>query len=71
MTKRSPQNEIRYFTPQQCGWLRRPELTAHYDEKTFEVWEKPNGDLLAHDLRCGPLKVAVRRAHYADDSKKT
>jgi len=43
--------------PHQMSWLRRPEL----DFRGREIWEKPNGDLYAHDPGKGQLFLQVMR----------
>lgn len=42
---------IKKCLPHQHGWLRRPEL----DKDSIQVWERPDGSLMAHDKKSGPL----------------
>ncbi len=42
---------IKTLFPHNLGWLRRPEL----DKANIQVWEKPSGELHAHDPRQGQL----------------
>jgi hypothetical protein len=39
----------------EAGWFHRPEL----DAPNLQVWQRPDGQLHAHDPRDGPLVVEM------------
>jgi len=47
----------RKVKPHQLGWLRRPELEGGGQQ----IWEKPNGELVAHNPRFGPLMLITTK----------
>ena len=55
---------IKRVWPHQVGYLRRPEL----DTETIEVWELPDGRLLAHRKIGPPLEFEVVRYPKSFDS---
>lgn len=50
------------FFPNECGWLRRRDLEALKPKSMegIEIWERPNGGLVAHDARSGNKLMVYR-----------
>lgn len=49
--------KVTLLKPHQLGWLHRSEL----DDNRTQVWEKPNGELYAHRIADGELRLQIMK----------